>query len=245
MIRRLAILLPVLLFLAASSPGAQVLIGSLPDIHGTPPPISSSAVFDSPTRWIRIDSAATIHGYDYPVTDCAGHEFHVTAGCIVDGSPVGWAANYETLNACGQCIEVYSWGDVVVDLGGPRQFTLEIGADNELGLGVVAFSHWQIWSYEPAAGAAGPPPFAQRPSVVPNPSTGRVEIRYTLSGRCDASLRILDPAGRTVAAFPDAQQEPGSHAFVWDRGEALPAGAYLYELTLGDDVRTGRLLLLR
>jgi hypothetical protein len=130
----------------SNSFAAELLIGRLPDISGTPFPITVSVELNSPTRWIRIDAEANIHGYDYPVWSCAGAQFHVTASCVINGVQIPWESHFYTLNYYGECIEMYRWSNALVDLRNPGPFTITIYGENELGGSKVAAYYWSIWT---------------------------------------------------------------------------------------------------
>jgi hypothetical protein len=85
-------------------------------------------------------------------------------------------------------------------------------------------------------------------SIAPNPSSGRVEIVWSLPRAGPARLAVLDIAGRQVAWLANGSLPAGRHRSVWDgrsgSGRAAP-GVYLVRLHHeGRDV-TARVLLRR
>jgi hypothetical protein len=74
----------------------------------------------------------------------------------------------------------------------------------------------------------------------PDPTAGRVTVRYQLDSPQVVRVTVLDSDGRVVAHLFDAQQATGTHDFIWNRsddsGRRLPAGTYLVRA----DTRAGR-----
>ncbi len=127
---------------------ANELLGTLPYSHG-PPPLLHSGVFFSPTPQILLargsgTASVHIHGRDFPDTTCEGHVFHVMGTCLVNGASVPYSRMvYEVWDWCTQ---VYVWDPFEVDLGTPGYFSVELIADNALGIGGVGISEWKIWT---------------------------------------------------------------------------------------------------
>ena len=76
-------------------------------------------------------------------------------------------------------------------------------------------------------------------------------ISYALPGvgGTDVRLGIYDPAGRLVRTLVDADQAGGTHHVRWDgrndHGAAVAGGMYFYQLTVDDQKRTKRVVLIR
>lgn len=94
------------------------------------------------------------------------------------------------------------------------------------------------------------------PSVVqltnyPNPfrpgASLHLELRSDLRGQ--ASLRVYNLRGQAVRELEMSVSGAGVYDLPWDgcdeRGQSLPGGVYCYRLTLGGQILTGRLTLLR
>jgi hypothetical protein len=84
------------------------------------------------------------------------------------------------------------------------------------------------------AGAPRPPRALTTQAPRPNPATGEATLRFTLEHESDATLRILDAAGRRVRALHLGRLGAGDHEARWDgRGEdhgPLPPGVYWLEV---------------
>jgi len=84
-----------------------------------------------------------------------------------------------------------------------------------------------------------------RPSVLRE----MTEIRFTLTRGGSATLTVFDEAGRQVRSLLDADVPEGGFSVRWDgkddAGRTVPAGAYLYRLTAGEETRSGRLTVVR
>ena len=96
----------------------------------------------------------------------------------------------------------------------------------------------------PRAARAGP---VLLPAA-PNPFNPRTQIRFRLETAGPVTLRIYDLAGRLVRTLVDGGAlEAGLHEVSWegrsDQGRTLASGLYFPRLQVGDEVRTGRVVL--
>lgn len=57
-------------------------------------------------------------------------------------------------------------------------------------------------------------------------------------------LAVFDALGRTVALLVDGPRAPGEHRATWD-ASSWPPGVYVWRLTAGDRVETGRVTVVR
>jgi len=68
----------------------------------------------------------------------------------------------------------------------------------------------------------------------PNPTTGRVAIRWQVPVETDVSLRVYNTAGQLVKVLANGRTKPGSYTSVWDgtdtRGRRLANGVYFCTL---------------
>lgn len=84
--------------------------------------------------------------------------------------------------------------------------------------------------------------------IHPNPFQGSTTIRLALRAGQQARFVIYDLAGRRVREFVQAAPRSGWQELLWDghdeHGRGLPAGAYVYRVEMGDQVATGKLVLL-
>jgi hypothetical protein len=81
-------------------------------------------------------------------------------------------------------------------------------------------------------------------AVSPNPFRGQAAVRFTLAEAADVRLAVYDVLGREVAVLVDGHVEAGAHQAMFD-GHGLAPGTYLYRLTTGSEVQTGRMTLAR
>ena len=105
-----------------------------------------------------------------------------------------------------------------------------------------------------ATGVPGQPP-AQLPVSMrlfppfPNPSNGRVVLRYELGRRARVRLSVFDALGREVARLTDGWKATGRHRAVWNgrdrRGNPVPSGVYIVRLRAEGRVESRKLTLLR
>lgn len=91
--------------------------------------------------------------------------------------------------------------------------------------------------------------FASLRPVMPNPVSRRAMFAFSLNRPGRVALTVYDVTGRRVAEIHDGELAVGDHAFTWDGrgadGRRLGSGVYLYELAMGGDRLTRRLVLTR
>ena len=115
-----------------------------------------------------------------------------------------------------------------------------------------------IWDYctdVTAEVPAGPPTpdaiagFATLKQSFPNPMSPRTTIHFDLKRAGDASLTVYDVTGRRVATLVSGPLQAGPHDVQWDgrdeTGNLARSGVYLYELTMGRDRLSRRMVLTR
>jgi hypothetical protein len=89
-----------------------------------------------------------------------------------------------------------------------------------------------------------PDPVALRPSPSPNPFSGRTTLAFEIAQAAPVRLAVYDVLGREVVVLVDGPLDTGRHEAVFD-ARALAAGTYVYRLTVGEHVHTGRLTVAR
>ena len=78
----------------------------------------------------------------------------------------------------------------------------------------------------------------------PNPFNPVTTIRYALTEEKRVSLEVYDALGRHVTTLVDQQQEAGWHTAEFD-GSRLSSGTYIYRLSVGDEIKTGKMMLIK
>lgn len=78
----------------------------------------------------------------------------------------------------------------------------------------------------------------------PNPFHDATTIAFETTGAARVSVDVYDLLGRRVATLMDEERPAGRHTVRWDAG-AAPAGTYLYRVSAGRAVATGRMALVR
>ena len=84
---------------------------------------------------------------------------------------------------------------------------------------------------------------------VPNPASGVVDLSFALPEPEPVDLAIYDVAGRLVARVYHGTAQAGWNDAVWggvdDSGNTVASGVYLARLTVGDEVRSRKVVLVR
>ncbi len=81
-------------------------------------------------------------------------------------------------------------------------------------------------------------------AAAPNPFYRMTQIRFSLPLDAECELQLLDRLGRVVSTPVSGFLEAGPHTAAFDCRD-LPSGTYFYRIRAGEDVRYGKLLLLR
>lgn len=91
--------------------------------------------------------------------------------------------------------------------------------------------------------------FATLQQSIPNPFTPRTAIRFDLRRAGRVSLSVFDITGRRVTTLLDRDLVPGPHEVVWNgtdqAGRRVKSGVYLYELSMGGERLSRRMVYTR
>jgi len=91
--------------------------------------------------------------------------------------------------------------------------------------------------------------FAVLRQSFPNPMSPRTTIRFELRRAGEVKLAVFDITGRRVNTLMDRTLQPGPYEIQWDGrdadGRLLRSGVYLYELSMGKDRLSRRVVLTR
>ncbi len=83
----------------------------------------------------------------------------------------------------------------------------------------------------------------------PNPFNSTTEIRFSLSKFSHVQLRIFNTAGQLIRTIADRDYEAGTHTVFWngadDAGQTIASGVYFYQLQIGHQTITRKLMVLR
>ena len=86
-------------------------------------------------------------------------------------------------------------------------------------------------------------------NAYPNPFNPRTTLHYDLPEDAFVNIRIYDLKGRLVNTLVSKEQTAGYKAIKWagvdDKGKAVSAGIYLYEIQAGEFRETKKMVLLR
>jgi subtilisin family serine protease len=83
----------------------------------------------------------------------------------------------------------------------------------------------------------------------PNPFNPSTTIRFATTQESAVKVEVFNALGRPVGTLLDAYLPAGTHHLRWEaadgRGVPLPSGLYIVRVTSADEVRTGKMTLLR
>jgi outer membrane protein assembly factor BamB len=90
-------------------------------------------------------------------------------------------------------------------------------------------------------------PFSLR--CLPNPFNPRLVVEYSLPRRGDLDVRVFDLRGGLVRVLHSGTAEAGPGRLFWDGrgpdGRTCPSGVYLYRAVAGEEIRRGKVMLVR
>jgi hypothetical protein len=78
----------------------------------------------------------------------------------------------------------------------------------------------------------------------PNPFNATTTIPFSIARSARVQLIVYDILGRKVTTLADEIMSAGAHARVFD-GSAFASGVYLYRLEAGDELKMGKMVLLK
>jgi hypothetical protein len=103
-----------------------------------------------------------------------------------------------------------------------------------------------IWHFTTPAPASVSEPLSEQTGtfISPNPSTGSAQLQFTLPTSEDVSIRVFNSLGQQEQLLDLGWLSAGSNNYVWD-GSGLPAGSYVCQLRMGDQIQNARVVLLK
>jgi hypothetical protein len=81
-------------------------------------------------------------------------------------------------------------------------------------------------------------------SIFPNPSSSRFTIQFSLENKEQVKLFVLNNLGQVVATLANETLSEGKHELNWN-AEGMPAGVYLYNIQIGNQAGTGKMVLMK
>jgi hypothetical protein len=86
-------------------------------------------------------------------------------------------------------------------------------------------------------------------SFHPNPFSNATTVRLNLFNDAPVSLTIYDASGRVTKKLVSGELRKGSYQFVWhgdgERGEKVSSGVYFYHLTVNNQIRIGKIVVVQ
>jgi Secretion system C-terminal sorting domain len=81
-------------------------------------------------------------------------------------------------------------------------------------------------------------------TVLPNPASDNITIRYSLEFETPVELKIMDVSGRTIATALNEHQTPGNYEISYNISN-LTSGVYIYALRTNQGIQTKRLVVIK
>jgi hypothetical protein len=78
----------------------------------------------------------------------------------------------------------------------------------------------------------------------PNPFNPTTTVKFQLAESAQVDIRVYDLQGRLVMSLPAQRLSAGTHSTVID-ASGLSTGVYLYRLTAGVNVASGKMVLVK
>ena len=80
--------------------------------------------------------------------------------------------------------------------------------------------------------------------IFPNPSSSRFTIQFSLEKEEQVKLLVLNNLGQVVATLANETLSEGQHELNWN-AEEMPAGVYFYNIQIGNQAGTGKMVLMK
>jgi len=81
-------------------------------------------------------------------------------------------------------------------------------------------------------------------SAYPNPFNPSVTLSYQLFSDSDVTLDIYNIHGQKISTVVNELQQKGLHNVQWN-GSKFPSGVYFYRIQAGNEIKNGKLMLLK
>lgn len=81
-------------------------------------------------------------------------------------------------------------------------------------------------------------------SIFPNPSSSSFTFQFSLENKELVKLTVLNNLGQVVAILANETLSAGQHKINWN-AEEMPAGVYFYNIQIGNQTGTGKLVLMK
>jgi hypothetical protein len=81
-------------------------------------------------------------------------------------------------------------------------------------------------------------------SIYPNPSTSNFTIQFTLENKEQVKLAVMNNLGQVVEIVTNEMLQPGKYEYNWN-AENMPAGVYFYNIQIGSQAGTGKMVLMK
>jgi hypothetical protein len=188
-----------------------------------------------------------IEGEHHDITWTATDNVGVTGVDILLSTDGG--LTYPTVIATGEANDgVYDW----TVSGGPADSCLVkvLAGDAANNWGEdVSDDLFEIVEPSTAVEDQAPPVAFALLAPAPNPTNGRLTVRYEIPVGCHVALGVYDVAGREVRRLINADQGPGRYSIGWDgrtqEGSAAAAGVYFTRLLAGAFEARSRVVVLK
>jgi len=135
-----------------------------------------------------------------------------------------------------------------------RTLTLDDQTNSTTNPVVRLLNAWNYCTDPTAVGPTAPQPrlnsaFGALYPVMPNPVAHHASFSFALFRSGHVSLSVYDVTGRRVARLVDATMPAGTHTLSWngmsDGGLRLASGVYMYEVAMGGERLSRRMILVR
>ena len=143
--------------------------------------------------------------------------------------------------------------DIDVLLGENMAGTWQLTVSDNAGVDTGTIDEWCLYlTYEDPMSPVedgGLPGVLTLDANFPNPFNPMTNIRFALPNAQLVDLAVYDLQGRRVATLVSETMSAGAHVVTWtgrdELGRAVSSGTYFYRLTTGEEILTGKMLLMK
>ena len=123
-----------------------------------------------------------------------------------------------------------------------HQYFWRVSAQNDIGWSIPS----AVWNFTTGTSSVADNSITGSTSVIasPNPTTGETYLNFTLATPEDVSLKIFNSIGEEIESTVLGKLPQNAYSIPWN-GSRRAEGVYFYQLRVGQQTQTGRIVVVR
>lgn len=172
--------------------------------------------------------------------DASKHGYNIASSVIFPGTALNPGDSTQLVDTSGTMLKLIDWGGWAADSSGQICFglfaynrTADSVVDTAVNTGAFicgSITYLDVHKFTP---------LYSHVTMYPNPVQSQANLDVTISQPADVSLRVFDMIGREVYTNNAGRLNTGKHTFNLNTSN-FANGIYLYQVTVGDETKTGK-----